>query len=107
MNTNPCGVRIASLTSPCFISKARSATAGAMTEPGDWFLTPEERRFVDGQAAGLGDGIEIAGIVDLVVELVGDALRLRLSALPLDLILDLGLDLVERARRGRLAVGQS
>ena len=33
MNTNPCGVRSASLTSPCFIPKARSATAGARPSP--------------------------------------------------------------------------
>ena len=79
---------------------------GRHAEAGDRLVPGEGRRFADREPPGLADGVEIAGIVDLLVELVGQPLRLVLGALPLQLVLDLRLDLVERPRGLRLVVGR-
>ena len=89
MNTKPCGVRSASLTSPCFISNARSATAGARPRPVIGSSRAKRPDSPTVRPRVFATVSRSAGIVDLLVELVGDALRLGLRALPLDLILDL------------------
>ena len=62
-NAKPCGVWIASLTSPSFSSKARAATAGAMPEADDRLVAAEEIGLADGEAARLGHGVEVGRLL--------------------------------------------